>query len=215
MDFAGRVVVVSGGATGMGRATVELLLERGARVALIDWNRKEAEAISRSENFKAYVADVSGEDQVQQAFSAIDRDFGHIHGLFSNAGVVGIDAAAARARLDRGLQIVRALHNGGVRIVAGTDEGIPGHSLHRELELYVEAGFTDLEALQSATIVAARAMKVDGELGTIERGKRADLVVLDANPLEAIANIRRVRWVMTAGRLDDPTALWRSVGFRR
>jgi NAD(P)-dependent dehydrogenase (short-subunit alcohol dehydrogenase family) len=92
MDFAGRVVVVSGGATGMGRATVELLLERGARVALIDWNRKDAEAIVRSENVKAYVADVSIEDQVQTAFSAIDRDFGHIHGLFSNAGVARTEA---------------------------------------------------------------------------------------------------------------------------
>jgi NAD(P)-dependent dehydrogenase (short-subunit alcohol dehydrogenase family) len=92
MDFAGRVVVVSGGATGMGRATVELLLERGARVALIDWNRNEAEAIARSENFGAYVADVSNEEQVQSAFSAIDRDFGRIHGLFSNAGVARTEA---------------------------------------------------------------------------------------------------------------------------
>ena len=50
MDFAGRVIVVSGGATGMGRATVELLLERSARVALIDWNRKEAEAAANSAN---------------------------------------------------------------------------------------------------------------------------------------------------------------------
>ncbi|TMG30463.1 MAG: SDR family NAD(P)-dependent oxidoreductase [Chloroflexi bacterium] len=87
MGFAGRVVVVSGGATGMGRATVELLLGRGARVALIDWTRQEAEAIARSEKFRAYVANVSNEDQVQSAFSAIDRDFGPIHGLFSNAGV--------------------------------------------------------------------------------------------------------------------------------
>ena len=92
MGFAGRVVVVSGGATGMGRATVELLLERGARVALIDWTRQEAEAIARSEKFRAYVANVSNEDQVQAAFSAIDRDFGPIHGLFSNAGVARTEA---------------------------------------------------------------------------------------------------------------------------
>ncbi|HET7465397.1 MAG TPA: SDR family NAD(P)-dependent oxidoreductase [Candidatus Dormibacteraeota bacterium] len=92
MGFAGRVVVVSGGATGMGRATVDLLLERGARVALIDWNRKEAEAIPHTDAFRAYVADVSDEGQVQQAFADIDRDFGPIHGLFSNAGVARTEA---------------------------------------------------------------------------------------------------------------------------
>jgi len=61
----------------MGRATVELLLERGARVALIDWNEKEAQAAARSNQLQAYAADVSNETQVQAAFAAIDRDFGH------------------------------------------------------------------------------------------------------------------------------------------
>ena len=102
----------------------------------------------------------------------------------------GSTPPTARTRLERGLRIVKALHDAGVPIVAGTDEGIPGHSVHREIELYVEAGLTPMEALQAATIVPARAMKMDAELGTIERGKRADLVVLDANPLEAIRNIR-------------------------
>jgi NAD(P)-dependent dehydrogenase (short-subunit alcohol dehydrogenase family) len=92
MDFAGRVIVVSGGATGMGRATVELLLERSAKVALIDWNEQQAKAVSRSENFRAYVADVSNESQVEAAFSRIDRDFGRIHGLYSNAGVARVEA---------------------------------------------------------------------------------------------------------------------------
>jgi imidazolonepropionase-like amidohydrolase len=133
--------------------------------------------------------------------------------LFSNAGTAGIDAATARARLERGLRIVKALHDAGVPIVAGTDEGVPGHSLHREIELYVEAGLTPMEALQAATIVPARAMKLDAELGTIERGKRADLVVLDANPLDDIHNIRRVRWTVRDGRVYDAAALWRSVKF--
>ena len=60
--------------------------------------------------------------------------------LFSNAGTSGIDAPTARARLERGLRIVKALHAAGVPVVVGTDEGIPGHSVHREIELYVEAG---------------------------------------------------------------------------
>ena len=134
--------------------------------------------------------------------------------VFSNAGTAGIDAATARTRLEHGLRIVKALHDAGVPIVVGTDEGIPGHSVHREIELYVEAGLTPMDALQAATIVPARAMKMDGELGTIERGKRADLVVLNANPLDSIRNIRSVRWTISDGRVYDAPTLWRSVRFQ-
>jgi imidazolonepropionase-like amidohydrolase len=134
--------------------------------------------------------------------------------VFSNAGTAGIDAATARMRVERGLRIVKALHDAGVPIVAGTDEGIPGHSVHREIELYVEAGLTPLQALQAATIVPARSMKLEAELGTLERGKRADLVVLDANPLDDIRNIRRVRWTISDGRMYDAAALWTSVRFQ-
>jgi imidazolonepropionase-like amidohydrolase len=56
-------------------------------------------------------------------------------------------------------------------------------------------------------------MKLDAELGTIERGKRADLIVLDANPLDRIQNIRSVRWTVRDGRLYDASRLWRSVRF--
>jgi imidazolonepropionase-like amidohydrolase len=133
--------------------------------------------------------------------------------VFSNAGAAGVDAAGARQRVERGLRIVKALHEAGVPVVVGTDEGIPGHSVHREIELYVEAGFTPIEALQAATIVPARVMKLDGELGTLERGKRADMVVLNANPLDQIRNIRTVRWTISAGRVYDAAALWKSVRF--
>ena len=75
-------------------------------------------------------------------------------------------------------------------IVAGTDQTVPGFSVYREIELYAEAGFTPMEALQAATIVPARAMKVDADSGSLEVGKRADLDVLDANPLDNIHNIR-------------------------
>jgi len=57
-------------------------------------------------------------------------------------------------------------------------------------------------------------MKLDGETGTIERGKRADLVVLNANPLESIRNIRSVRWTIQNGRVYDVPALWKSVRFQ-
>jgi imidazolonepropionase-like amidohydrolase len=134
--------------------------------------------------------------------------------LFLNAAVDGLDPAAARARLENSLAILRALHAAGVPIVAGTDEGIPGHSLHREIELYVEAGLTPLEAIRAATAVPARVMGMEGEVGTIEVGKRADLVLLEGNPLQSIANIRRVRSVISQGRMYDCGQLWRVVGFR-
>ena len=112
------------------------------------------------------------------------------------------------------VQIVGALHRAGVPIVAGTDQTVPGYSLYREIELYAQAGFTPMEAIQAATIVPARVMGVDKELGTIEPGKRADLIILDANPLESIHNIRAVRFVITGGTMYNCGELWSSVGFK-
>jgi len=112
------------------------------------------------------------------------------------------------------MAVVAALHRNGIPIVAGTDQAVPGHSLHRELELYVAAGLTPMEAIQSATIVPARALHMDSEVGTVEVGKRADLILVEGNPLEAIRNIRNVRLVMTAGSLYECAPLWRSVGFQ-
>jgi imidazolonepropionase-like amidohydrolase len=111
------------------------------------------------------------------------------------------------------VQIVGALHRAGIPIVAGTDQTVPGYSLYREMELYVEAGFTPMEAIQAATIVPARVMRVDNELGTVEAGKRADLILVDGNPLENIHNIRKVKTVVTGGTVYDCAELWRSVGF--
>jgi imidazolonepropionase-like amidohydrolase len=112
------------------------------------------------------------------------------------------------------LVIVGALHRAGVPIVAGTDQTVPGHSLHREIELYVQAGFTPMEAIQAATVVPARVMGLDKELGTIEAGKRADITILGANPLESIRNIRQVEFVITNGAMYNCAELWRSVGFQ-
>lgn len=112
------------------------------------------------------------------------------------------------------VKLVGGLHRAGVPVVAGTDVGVPGHTLHRELELYVKAGFTPLEAIQAATITPARVMKLENEVGTIEPGKRADLIILDANPLDDIRNIRQVRFVMTQGRLFECAKLWELVSFK-
>jgi imidazolonepropionase-like amidohydrolase len=110
--------------------------------------------------------------------------------------------------------VVGILHRGGVPIVAGTDQAVPGHSLHREIELYVQAGFTPMEAIQAATIVPARAMRLDKELGTIEAGKLADMILLNGDPLEDIHNIRRVTYVVANGKIYECPPLWTSVGFK-
>jgi imidazolonepropionase-like amidohydrolase len=128
-------------------------------------------------------------------------------------GEAAEQAEGLRMVMDVLLKITGALHRAGVPIVAGTDVGVPGHTLHRELELYVKAGLTPLEAIQAATITPARVMKLDSEVGTIESGKRADLIVLDANPLDNISNIRKIRFVVTQGRMFETTKLWQSTGF--
>jgi imidazolonepropionase-like amidohydrolase len=128
-------------------------------------------------------------------------------------GTASPDTAAAHARLARSLAVTKALHDAGVPIVAGTDEGVPGFSVYREIELYVKAGFSNMDALRAATAVPAKAMRMDKELGTIEVGKRADLLVLDANPLDDISNIRTGRFVMKGGLLFESAALWRAIGF--
>lgn len=112
------------------------------------------------------------------------------------------------------LQTVRVLHAAGVPIVAGTDQAVPGYSLDREIELYVKAGFTPMEAIQAATLVPARAMGMEKDSGTLEPGKRADVLLVDGNPLENISDIRKVSTVFAAGRMFQPAALWQSVGFK-
>ncbi|HEU5239827.1 MAG TPA: amidohydrolase family protein, partial [Pyrinomonadaceae bacterium] len=129
-------------------------------------------------------------------------------------GEAAEQAEGLRMVLDVLLKLTGALHRAGVPIVAGTDVGVPGHTLHRELELYVKAGMTPLEAIQAATITPARVMKLENEVGAIETGKRADLIVLDASPLENIGNIRKIRYVVTQGRMFETAKLWQSVGFK-
>lgn len=121
--------------------------------------------------------------------------------------------AAVRTRWKIALGMLRRLHAAGIPIVAGTDQGVPGYSLHREIEIYVEAGFTPLEALQAATIQSARALGVEKECGSIEPSKRGDVLLLDADPLADIQNTRRVWRSVAAGVVYEPAPLWRSVDF--
>ncbi len=111
------------------------------------------------------------------------------------------------------LQAIAAMRHAGVTIIAGTDQTVPGYSLYRELELYVQGGMTPLEAIQTATTGPARVMKRDRDMGSVEQGKRADLIILDADPLTDIHNLRTVRYVVANGRLFESAPLWRAVGF--
>lgn len=113
----------------------------------------------------------------------------------------------------RGAQQLRALVDRGVPIVAGTDGAVPGHSLLRELELYVSAGMTPAQALRTATTHAARALNRDTEVGRIAPGMRADLLIIDGNPLADISAIRRARHVIARGVMFEPARLWRLAGF--
>lgn len=112
------------------------------------------------------------------------------------------------------LATLRELHRQGLTVMAGTDQSVPGYSLHRELELYVQAGFTPYEALQAATSVPAHVMGLDKDSGTVQVGKRADMVLLDGDPLSDIRNTRRVFKTIAAGVVYDPAPLWESVDFK-
>lgn len=106
---------------------------------------------------------------------------------------------------EREKEIVGMMAELGVPLLAGSNTAtpwaFPGFGLHDELELLVEAGLTPLQALQTATINPARFLDRTNELGTIEEGKLADLVLLEANPLEDISNTQRICAVVANGRL--------------
>lgn len=134
---------------------------------------------------------------------------------FRALGVPAADEAKFHERMETNLKVVGALYRAGVTIVPGSDTGLLGYGLDRELELYVQAGMPPMAAIQSATLVPARVMKLDGEVGSIEVGKRADLILVQGNPLEHISDIRRVVSVVANGRMYDSKKLGRSVGFSR
>jgi hypothetical protein len=124
----------------------------------------------------------------------------------------GVTRADYRASFARLVELVGALHRAGVPIVAGTDGS--GLELIRELELYVEAGMSPAEALQTATLRPAQLVRADRSTGSIAVGKEADLVLVEGDPSRRIGDLRRTLWVMSDGRLMDANALREAAGFR-
>lgn len=121
------------------------------------------------------------------------------------AGYGSDDLATRKKFIEKELEVVGMLHKAGVPFLAGTDTpaGVhvfPGFSLHEELQRFVAAGFTPLEALQTATLNPARFFGMEEQLGTVEKGKLADLVLLSANPLEEIGNTQKIAGVVLNGQ---------------
>ncbi len=121
------------------------------------------------------------------------------------------DFARGKQDFQRSCELVTAMNKAGVGLLAGTDElnpyCFPGFSLHDELALLVKAGLTPLEALRAATINPARYFDKEQTRGTVDAGKDADLVLLDANPFDDIKNTTKIHAVVADGRLYDRAAL--------
>ena len=111
------------------------------------------------------------------------------------------------------LKMTKLLYDSGIPIVAGTD-GLPGFTLHRELELYAQAGISPPEVLRIATLGAARVARKDQELGSITPGKLADLVLVDGDPAKRISDVRRTALVVKDGAFYEPAALYKALGVK-
>ena len=119
-----------------------------------------------------------------------------------------------RASWQRMMELFGRLYAAGVPLVAGTDS-LAGFMLHRELELYVAAGVPPGEAIRIATENAARYAGVLADRGTVEPGKRADLILVDGDPTTNISDIRKVSYVLKDGVGYAPATLYEEFGIRR
>ena len=112
-------------------------------------------------------------------------------------------------------ELTGLLYRAGVELLAGTDTPVqfcpPGSAMHQELELLVQSGLTPAAALTAATRNNARALNQTDQLGSIEAGKLADIVILEANPLEDIRNTRKIFRVIRSGLVCEPAALLQAV----
>jgi imidazolonepropionase-like amidohydrolase len=128
-----------------------------------------------------------------------------------NRGLSADELRDRRTRFAKESELTGAMHRAGVGILAGTDLGnpyvYPGSSLHDELVLLVGAGLSTLDAIRAATLNPARFLGLSDTFGTVTQGKVADLILLDGNPLDDIANTQRIYGVVANGRYLARTEL--------
>lgn len=116
-----------------------------------------------------------------------------------------------RDSADAMLKMIKLLYDSGITLVAGTDD-LPGFTLHRELEMYVQAGIPAPEVLRIATLNGAKVLKREAELGSIAPGKLADMIVVAGDPARQISDIRNTDLVVKDGKVYEVAALYRTIG---
>jgi imidazolonepropionase-like amidohydrolase len=178
------------------RPFFEMLARRGI------WQTPTLFASSELASIGTPASMVSAE-QMAYATTAIREMWKGNQSLFANPEVIRAMRAGAVVNAGVASDMARA----GVGVLTGCDSMIAGFCVHDELALMVRGGMTPQAALQTATINPARYFSIEQKVGSVEAGKRADLVMLDGDPLADIANVRRIRGVIVAGRLLDRAAL--------
>jgi imidazolonepropionase-like amidohydrolase len=109
------------------------------------------------------------------------------------------------------LKLLKALHDAGVTIIPGTD-GLSGYMLHHELELYAHAGIASAEVLRMATLTSAQVIGVDGSRGVIAPGKVADMILVDGDPTENIADIEKIDTTIKGGKVYESAKIEQVLG---
>ncbi len=220
-----RVMAGSSAQTGIDRATREML-SRLVEKLLDTYDEEKAAAlfarfarngtwqcptltVNRSLAFRGD-ADFRNDPRLKYMPEGIKASWRPEHDPFLGTATAE-DFAVAKRMYRKQLETVREMRRAGVQFLAGTDVlnafCFPGFSIHDELVLLVEAGLTPMEALQAATLNPAEYLGMSDSLGAIESGKIADLVLLDANPLDDIGNTGRIAAVVVGGRLIDRAQL--------
>lgn len=200
-------------------ATAPMGMLRSQARSIDDFDRRKAarlyRVLAKNQTWQvptlAVRATVSGEGKTSAGDPRLEYIYAELRERWTGgkrfAALSQEDRAALGRLFPAELRIIGEMHRAGVPFLAGTDTPnpfvLPGYSIHDELEFLVRAGLTPLQALQSATIAPARFLSLSGVLGTVEKGKIADLVLLDANPLSNIANTRAVHGVVANGRWLD------------
>ena len=156
--------------------------------------------------------------QMSQTFAAVaDRLPAQVQRGFKAAGealpVTAETDKLYRDSYDKFKAMLKLLHDSGVTIVPGTDN-FAGFAYQRELEIYVESGIPPAEVLKIATLGSAKVMSKDKELGSIEAGKLADMVLIDGDPTQNISDVRKVRTVIKDGNVYDPAKILTSLGIK-